>query len=174
MVHPSVMPSSSPSEVVCSNYTNQGQCKKYDCDWDNQNKICSDPAVPAAADDPADRNSAPSLRPSNSPSLRPSSLPSRRPSSLPSDVPSVTPSFLPTDGPNDAQYCCSGDYKTCKSGAGDYCHSEWTCENRCDGLWIEQGSCTGIPLYGECTNDRNGCCPPASCKGNRWFRQCKP
>jgi hypothetical protein len=39
-------------------------------------------------------------------------------------------------------------------------------------LWIEEGSCSGLPKYSQCTNNINGCCAPATCQGNQWYKQC--
>jgi hypothetical protein len=73
-----------------------------------------------------------------------------------------------------ANMCCSWDYKTCaNSNPKDYCNqNEQNCHSCGGGLWLEEGSCTGITKYGDCTNNRSGCCAPAICKDQGSYFQC--
>lgn len=75
---------------------------------------------------------------------------------------------------NQSFYCCSWNFGSC--GDSEWCNqSEANCAGCGGRLWMEPNpNC--IPLDGECTNDRQGCCDPlgtVSCNGNRWYRQCQ-
>lgn len=76
----------------------------------------------------------------------------------------------PEPGPN----CCSNNLQDCD--ASEWCQSRQDrCEGECLGSWIEVGSCTGIELWGDCTNDPSGCCAPAICVfKDEYYSQCKP
>ncbi len=70
--------------------------------------------------------------------------------------------------------CCSMNLKTCLSSR-DWCSKT---EERCLGcnyaMIDKSPKCTGIPWWGACTNNHDGCCPPATCVVNSvWWAQCK-
>mmetsp|Transcript_28535 Transcript_28535/g.61323 ORF Transcript_28535/g.61323 Transcript_28535/m.61323 type:complete len:465 (-) Transcript_28535:226-1620(-) len=70
--------------------------------------------------------------------------------------------------------CCSWNYASCGDDA--WCNeSEANCDDCGGKAWMEPNpNC--IPLYGECTGDRQGCCNPLGnlrCNGGRWYRQCQ-
>merc|ERR1711862_698539 len=70
------------------------------------------------------------------------------------------------------KYCCSDDFKSCKKDG--YCNANGNNCKRCNGLWMKEDSCpaNGIKRWGECTNNTNGCCGPATCKGSKWHKMC--
>ena len=76
----------------------------------------------------------------------------------------------PEPGPN----CCSNNLQDCD--ASEWCQSRQDrCEGECLASWIEVGSCTGIELWGDCSNDPSGCCAPATCVfQDEYYSQCKP
>jgi hypothetical protein len=53
-----------------------------------------------------------------------------------------------------------------------WCSSNENNCGSCSGYWIEDGPKTCVAKWGDCTNDVNGCCV-GTCKGNKWYKQCK-
>jgi len=89
--------------------------------------------------------------------------------------PSPTPPS-PSPPPPTGNGCCSQDYKTCDAtwcgATEDLCLS---CGSSGDKTWLSNGPQNNcIARFGECTNDTGGCCGPAACVGNQWYRQCLP
>ena len=84
---------------------------------------------------------------------------------------STTTTTLPQNGSS----CCSYDFSTCTDN--DWCNtSSENCLGPCSGkAWMEPDS-TCIPLFGDCTSDRGGCCNPVgtvACKRQSSnYRQC--
>jgi len=79
---------------------------------------------------------------------------------------------LEEDEDDDVEYCCSDDYKNCKDS--DWCNESQSNCGTCNGHWMEVNSCgtSGVPRWGDCTNNGN-CCSPATCtRKNRWYSQC--
>ena len=73
-------------------------------------------------------------------------------------------------------FCCSWNYKDCEGS--EWCNAnEGNCAGACNGFWLmEKDSVPSkcIALWGECTNDIDGCCTPSVCDdGNEEYRQCK-
>mmetsp|Transcript_8011 Transcript_8011/g.11979 ORF Transcript_8011/g.11979 Transcript_8011/m.11979 type:complete len:497 (-) Transcript_8011:852-2342(-) len=93
----------------------------------------------------------------------------------PQTTTTTTSSTTTTTQPPNGSSCCSHDYSTCSSS--DWCNaSSDNCLDSCSGkAWIEPDS-TCIPLYGECTQNRGGCCNPlgnVACKRqSNNYRQC--
>lgn len=79
-----------------------------------------------------------------------------------------------TTTPSSSSFCCSWDYASCEDD--DWCNgSETNCMGDCDGRMYMKPTNTCIPLWGDCTDNRNGCCNPLGtvrCKGNSGYRQC--
>lgn len=136
--------------------------------------------------------SSPVASPTKSPTKTPTKFPTKAPTtSLPTKLPvsnptkaptTASPTKAPTKSPSsvfskiptsESAFCCSNNFKDCNV-------SGWCGESkeRCNGcnsnnLWMEQGSCSyGIAKWMECTNNVNGCCAPATCQGNQWYRHC--
>jgi len=86
----------------------------------------------------------------------------------------------------DYQYCNWADQVTCETPMGCYSNNYRDCNhpdfqsenNSCNTIWLPDGgrnSC--IPLWGECTNQNDNCCDPASCYVNDVvgsYAQCVP
>lgn len=71
------------------------------------------------------------------------------------------------------RWCCTHDYKTCHTQS--FCNRDQSaCRRECKGEWIRDDWCPadGIPKYGECTNNVDGCCSPATCQGDAYYKQC--
>ena len=81
--------------------------------------------------------------------------------------PAPTP---PTNG------CCSQNYKDCDATwCGDTEAQCLSCGSSGDKTWLPDGAVSScIARFGECTNDVNGCCSPAICVGDQWYKQCLP
>mmetsp|Transcript_29649 Transcript_29649/g.43830 ORF Transcript_29649/g.43830 Transcript_29649/m.43830 type:complete len:193 (+) Transcript_29649:1300-1878(+) len=70
-------------------------------------------------------------------------------------------------------WCCTHDYKTCHTQS--FCNRDKSvCRRECGGEWIRDDWCPadGIPKWGECTNNVDGCCAPGKCEGNQYYKQC--
>mmetsp|Transcript_26757 Transcript_26757/g.40637 ORF Transcript_26757/g.40637 Transcript_26757/m.40637 type:complete len:337 (-) Transcript_26757:54-1064(-) len=71
------------------------------------------------------------------------------------------------------RWCCTHDYKTCHTQS--FCNRDKSvCRRECGGEWIRDDWCPadGIPKWGECTNNVDGCCAPGKCEGNQYYKQC--
>lgn len=79
-----------------------------------------------------------------------------------------------TTTPSSSSFCCSWDYASCEDN--DWCNaSEENCMGSCGGRMYMKPTNTCVPLWGDCTENRNGCCNPLGtvrCKGNSGYRQC--
>jgi len=93
-------------------------------------------------------------------------------SKSPTKAPTKKPTPAPVPNPTaSGTFCCSNNFKDCN--VSGWCgESQSHCEDACGASWIQAGSCPGIALWGECTNDPSGCCEPATCQGNQWYKQC--
>lgn len=88
----------------------------------------------------------------------------------PTRVPTVQP---PSDlGPG----CCSIDFKSCNAG---WCGQDEESCNACGSagesfIWLSDGPITDscFANWGDCSSDRNGCCPGLECVGNEWSGSC--
>merc|ERR1712156_785483 len=124
--------------------------------------------------------SAPSMYPSNHPSVAPTSsnptespTASSRPSISTSTMPSLRKSANPTITTTTpiSTPCCSNNFQTCLNSSPWCDKSEANCQ-KCGGVIITGAPLQCIPKWNECTNDHDGCCAPASCQGNKGYRQC--
>jgi hypothetical protein len=129
--------------------------------------------------------------PTKSPVVSPTVSPTKSPTVIPTKSPAVpvtkTPTAAPTKSPvvNDTKsptlspvkrptvgssFCCSWDGKYC--GADEWCSTFEDYCSSCGGYWIEDGPKSCVAKWGDCTNNTNECCV-GTCKGNRWYKQCK-
>jgi len=135
----------------------------------------STPPPTAAPTLPPPPVSLPTMAPVTSPTLPPPpvSLPTTPPVNSPTlpPPPVSAPTTPPVESPPPGNFCCSNNYKDCNV-SGWCAESKIRCEGSCGASWIEQGKCSGIPLWGDCTNDVDNCCAPATCQGNEWYKQC--
>ena len=65
-------------------------------------------------------------------------------------------------------FCCTWNYKDCEGD--EWCSANvGNCAGACNGFWLEKDrvptNC--IALWGECTDDIDGCCTPSVCDGNQ-------
>jgi len=91
------------------------------------------------------------------------------PVSAPTPSRTTPPVTEPTPSSNG---CCSHKFKECDV---DWCGSTEASCNACGSgkVWLANGpvqSC--VPRYDACTNNINGCCAPARCEGDQWYKQC--
>mmetsp|Transcript_12478 Transcript_12478/g.19741 ORF Transcript_12478/g.19741 Transcript_12478/m.19741 type:complete len:406 (-) Transcript_12478:252-1469(-) len=89
-------------------------------------------------------------------------------------TPPATTKPPPTTSDPPGDHCCSWNYASC--GGNAWCNeSEVNCDTCGGKVWMEPNpNC--IPIYGECTGDRQGCCNPLGnvrCNGDRWYSQCQ-
>jgi len=94
----------------------------------------------------------------------------------PNSPPTTTAPFMnPTPSPTpptNANYCCSFDYKSC--GGSEYCNQDQSsCEDSCQGLWIDDSPKQCNALYTECS-EWSDCCGPATCVDTGGWFQCQP
>jgi len=128
----------------------------------------------------------PSLRATSSPTLSPVKNPTSTPppisvsTIMPTPNPTPDPTPNPTPGPTAAPptggntFCCSDNLIACKQN-DNYCNaSKGNCEGNCASFWVADPgiSTCRIARYDDCTKDVTGCCPPATCQGNQYYRQC--
>ena len=143
-----------------------------------------DPTSPSPVASPTKPPTFPTKAPSTgSPTNTPTKAPQPYPTKVPTtEAPAKTPTKVPSKAPTNVAptekpvsggdaFCCSNNYKDCN--VGGWCGSERNrCEGSCGALWMEEGSCSGLPKYAECTNNINACCAPATCQGDQYYRQC--
>ena len=156
-----------------------------DCEWlaaktENRiNNICSNKTESHGNFGPA-REVCKALCDTCTYTLSPASSPVNEPSSEPPNTnpttrePTTTaPTVKLTHTPTKAQltHCCSHDFKTC-ANSGSWCHENRKHCEQCNGMLIFNAPLKCIERWGECTNNLNGCCAPATCRGNRHYRQC--
>lgn len=102
----------------------------------------------------------------------PSTVPTTSPTIAPSAAPSTAPTNAPTKSPVRSGTCCSQDFKTCSDSLPGWCdESENNCQ-QCGGIIITDAPRQCIAKWGECTWWVKGCCSPATCQGNQYYRQC--
>jgi len=107
-----------------------------------------------------------SCKRTESPSVDITTPPSLPP--IPSDVPSHSPTKEPIVG---GEACCSQDFKNC-ADLDDWCiENEENC-NSCGGIIIYNAPLDCIFRWGDCTDDMDGCCSPATCQGDSNYAQC--
>ena len=94
----------------------------------------------------------------------------------PSPTPPSPATPSPTPPPPTGNGCCSQNYKTCDATwCGDTEAKCLTCGSAGDKTWLPNGPVDNcIARFGDCTNNMDGCCGPAACIGNQWYRQCLP
>lgn len=81
------------------------------------------------------------------------------------DVPS------PSDA-DDADGCCSHDYKTCAAWGAD---GKDYCKQNEDTVWLENGedsSSQCLARYAACTDNESSCCDGLTCAGDKYYKQC--
>ncbi len=112
------------------------------------------------------------------PTVSPTKLATNEPTVKPTDLTTEMPTRSPTKNPTKAPTpstsspCCSQDFRTCPDGMSSWCNqSEGNCQ-QCGGVIITGAPLQCIGKWGECTNDINGCCSPASCQGSGGYKQC--
>ena len=133
----------------------------------------------ANATTPRPPRPAPGAAPVPPPTQPPVPPPTQAPVPPPTQAPVPPPTQAPVPSPTNApvggneSFCCSNNYKDCDV-SGWCAENQSRCEGSCSGRWIEVGHCpsNGIPLYGECTGNVDGCCTPGVCQGNQYYRQC--
>lgn len=144
------------------------------------------PSAPVTSAPTIKTTKAPTKSPTKAPTKSPTKSPTKAPVTTGTSFPTKSPTMAPTPRPTtkaptkapttptgpSGSFCCSNNYKDCDV-TGWCAQSQSRCEGSCGASWIEVGSCTGIPLWGDCTNDTNGCCAPATCQGDQWYKQCK-
>jgi hypothetical protein len=99
--------------------------------------------------------------------------PTKQPPKAPIQAP-ITTTFVPTKSPEalpsiDEPACCSQDFVTCGSGWCSF--NDVNCAG-CGGVWMVPGNNNCTPRYGQCTQNEDGCCPPATCEGSQYYKQC--
>lgn len=130
--------------------------------------------------------SAPTLSPSKGPTMSPTGAPVTfspvTPSPVTTSSPTVdgstdspTPSPTPSPTTNNAspsEACCSNNHKDCNMD--EWCNENETQCGQCgDAMWLSGGALDGcIARWGACLGNEDGCCGPASCMGDEWYKQC--
>jgi len=150
------------------------------------------PSVSPTSSNPTESpttSSSPSMSSSMLPSVTPSTSnptmvpttnsPTSTPTEDPTTVPTTTsPTRTPTEDPTmspttpSSTPCCSNDFQTCNLSDSAWCNESLSNCQQCGGIFITGAPLDCLPKWGECTNDINGCCAPASCQGNGGYRQC--
>jgi hypothetical protein len=147
-------------------------CESNVQDGASSSPVSTSPPTTTPAEPPTNSPSKHHSSPTTSPIKNPSEAPTKTPVVNPTMTPSTRPSPATNAPSGGASFCCSNDYKECN--VSGWCStSKERCETSCRNIWIEVGSCsTGLPKWSECTHNVDGCCAPATCQGNEWYRQC--
>ena len=134
--------------------------------------IDGDPVTSAPSPPPT---SSPTPAPAPTTPVVPTSSPTPRPSLRVTPQPTPNPTPSPTSAPaptGDNSYCCSYDMINCSSG---WCNESSGNCNDCNGYWMPTSgpSDCRITIWGDCTDDVDGCCAPSVCTGDSiWYKQC--
>jgi len=122
------------------------------------------PSVPMLSEEPT---VIPSVRPTLNPSVPTLSV---EPTVTPSTWPTSKPTYQPTNVPTSSGTCCSQNFKTCMDTS--WCYNSMSNCEECGGILITGAPLECIARWGECTWNTDGCCAPANCQGNQYYRQC--